>query len=120
MQKISILVIFLALILWLSCTRDVAPEITCDGVASYDKNIKMLIETTCVYSACHDGSPGVPGVFFEYEDLKPFIDNGTFEAEVTTLRTMPPPDNINADPKELTQDQLDLFICWIAEGYPIN
>lgn len=118
MQKISIFIFFLALtILGYACTRDVAPEISCEGVATYDLNIRMIIETNCSYPQCHDGSIS-QGVYLNFEGLQTDIDNGKFENEVITSSTMPPP--YASGPTELTQEELDLIICWIAEGYPEN
>ena len=119
MQKISILLVFLSFVIWLSCTRDEAPEISCEGVASWDLNIKMIIQTNCVSSECHDGSTIAPGIFLEYEGIKPDLVDGSFEDEVVNSRTMPPFYAENS-PTELTQEELDLVICWIAEGYPEN
>jgi len=118
MQKISILLVFLSFMIWLSCSRDVAPEITCEGVATYELNMKMIVETNCVYSGCHDGGSGVNGVFFDYEGLKPFLDDGGFEGRVVSKQDMPP--SYATGPKELTPEELDLVVCWIAEGYPQN
>lgn len=102
----------------LSCTRDTAPEISCDGAASYESNIKAIIDTNCAYAGCHDGSLSAPGIFLDYEGLKSDIADGSFESEVVTSRTMPP--DYALGPKTLTQEELDLIICWIEEDYPEN
>jgi len=119
MQKISVFVVFLSFMIWLSCTRDEAPEISCDGVATWDLNMKMITETYCVYSGCHDGGSGVAGIFFDYDGIKPFLDNGSYEDWVVARRDMPPSYG-TPGLTELTQAELDLVICWIAEGYPEN
>jgi len=118
MQKISIYITFFTLMVFgYACTRDTAPEITCEGVATYDLNIKMIIETNCAYAECHDGSIS-QGTYLNYEGLKGDLDNGEFEARVVTSASMPP--SYADGPTELTQAELDLIICWIAEGYPEN
>ncbi len=108
----------MSLVIYASCTRDVAPEITCEGVASYDTNIKTVIETNCSYSGCHDGSPGVPGVYLDFDGIEPSLNDGTFEERVANRSDMPP--SYATGPTTLTQEELDLIICWISEGYPEN
>ncbi len=118
MQKISILTVFLVGFIILSCTRDVAPEITCEGVASWDENIQPIVETYCVYSGCHDGSPGVPGIYNNYASILPWLNDGSFDNRVVGTGDMPP--NYATGPKEITPEDLDLLICWIEEEYPEN
>lgn len=118
MKKISILAIFSVILVVFSCTRDEAPEISCEGVASWDTNIKEIIQTNCVYSECHDGSAGVPGIYFDYSGIEPWLVDGDFENRVVGLGDMPPSYADGAT--ELNQEDLDLILCWIEEGYPEN
>mgnify|MGYP000037859248 CR=1 FL=1 len=119
MQKISIIItFFIVFILVLSCTRDSAPEITCEGAASYDTNIKPIIDTNCSYSNCHDGTE--TGVFLDYAGIETYVNSnpGKFEDRVVNAADMPP--SYALGPKMLAQDELDLIICWIEEDYPEN
>ncbi len=119
MQKISIIItFFLAFAFVVSCTRDEAPEITCEGVASYDDNIKLIIDTNCAYDGCHNGGLSAPGNYIDFEGLRQYIDDGSFEQRVVNSADMPP--NYALGPKMLTQEELDLIICWIEEDYPEN
>ena len=104
MQKISILLSFLLVIgLIISCTKDVAPEITCEGAASYDMNIKAIIDTNCAYEGCHNGGLSAPGVYLDYEGVKVDLDNGKFETRVVNTQDMPP--SYALGPKTLTQEE---------------
>ena len=119
MQKISVLLSFLLVIgILFSCTRDQAPEITCEGVASYDMNIKAIIDTNCAYEGCHNNGFSAPGIYLSYEGLKTDLDNGKFESRVINIQDMPP--SYALGPTMLTQDELDLIICWMEEDYPEN
>ena len=119
MQKISVLLSFLFIIgMAYSCTRNVAPEITCNGAASYDMNIKVIIDTNCAYEGCHNGGFAAPGTYLDYDGLTSDLDNGKFETRVVNNQDMPP--SYALGPTSLTQEELDLVICWLEEGFPEN
>ena len=119
MQKISFFIFFFLIVIFqFSCTRDVAPEITCEGISSYDTNIKAIIDTNCAYEGCHNGTPSAPGVFLDYDGLVPFLVGGSFEQRVVNIGDMPP--DFALGPRMLTAEDLDLVICWIEEDFPEN
>jgi len=117
-----ILLYFLGLIFLTSCLKDktikpLNPE--CVGLnVGYAENVKPLIVQSCATNqgpgtGCHDAW------IFEYENLIKTIKNGTFENRVFNVLDMPPVINsFNIEP--LTEDEINTFKCWIADGYPDN
>ncbi|NBC09988.1 MAG: hypothetical protein GVY26_22595 [Bacteroidetes bacterium] len=110
-----------------ACTTDRLPEPmlseTCaDTVPTYEGRIKSIIETNCAYAGCHlDGT--APGVYTSYEGLLPNIESGSFRQRVIVEREDPnrgmPPDYApDGQPKDLTEEELELIECWLDSGYP--
>ncbi len=107
--SISCLLIISA-VLFVSCkkkkeeAKDTAtPVVACNGGnASYNSNIKAIINTNCV--GCH-------GQYNSYAGLKSILDNGTFARVVLTDKTMPRGNT-------LSNDNLSTIQCWKEKGYP--
>lgn len=110
------------------CTADELPEPEgcASGIATYELNIKPIIEESCAYSGCHDGNnTDSPGDFETYEGILPYLRDGTVRTRVIDLRSDPVqgmPPSIEAYPQtqkeNLTQEELDLFQCWLNNGFP--
>lgn len=105
-----------------ACTFDelIRPkEDSCNGVqASYELNIRQIIEETCAYAGCHPE-------YSDYEGLLPVLRDGSFQSRVITLRAdetlgMPPNYAPKGRPSDLSPEQLDLIRCWISSDYPEN
>ena len=121
--------IFVLLILFLSnCAADgVEPAEGCDLVeATYNTNVKDIIDQTCAYSGCHDGAGGIgPGNYNSYDRILRDLESGSFGNRVITLRDNPslgmPPDR-SVYPQSLQDSlsaiQLEIITCWLQAGFP--
>ncbi len=112
--------VFVTIIFLFSCTRDmVTPvETNCVGEVTYAIEIEEIINTSCAYSGCHDGSGAAPGDYRTYQAMKPWLTPNKFENSVLVARDMPP--NYADGPTSLTQDELDLVTCWVLNNYNEN
>lgn len=114
--------------LLITCTMDELPQpVTCPpGTATYEVNIRPLIEESCAYIGCHDGnSPTAPGDFRTYAGMAPFLRDGTLRTRVIDLRNDPvqgmPPSRAaypQSQKEELTAAEFELLQCWINNGFP--
>lgn len=110
MTKLSLYsLLTIAVLFVLACSKDKLPQtaLDCDTEVTYN-DVKPIIVQSCAYVGCHVSND--IGNFLSYEGMEPFLNNGTLEAEVLQSRTMPP--DYADGPKELTQEELDLFQCW--------
>lgn len=128
--KIPAIVLLLTLGLSLSeCSSDElpAPQPCQEGSATYDANVRKIIEESCSYPGCHDGAGGAgPGDFTSYETLAPWLDE-EFKQLVIDFRDDPllgMPPNKSAYPQtqkeQLTAAELEIMRCWIQNGFPKN
>lgn len=136
MKKTSIiftLFIIVSLAIYLpSCATDKLPEPTvgaeCDEfVATYDGDVKAIIDATCAITGCHVSGGGAPGNYETYAGLVPYANNGPngLRDRVIVLVNdpnsgMPPNWDTNPGPKDLTDEQFTIFKCWVDSGYPEN
>jgi len=101
--------ITLALFLLASCNK--SKNIECDGSnPKYNSEIKTLIDNNCM--PCH-GVNGSQDDYSTYQKIKATLDNGEFEREVLTKRTMP-------DNGSFSDSELSKIKCWIEGGYQEN
>jgi hypothetical protein len=102
-----------------ACTSDTIdpPDLdTCDTlVASYNVEVKPIIDATCAYAGCH-ASGSADGDFSDYGQLLPYLDNGSLETRVLDLGDMPP-NNVPVE-KELSEEDQQVLRCWLINGYP--
>jgi len=113
---------------WLQCTSDKAPLVdlteTCvDVEVGYELNIKPIIDNSCALGGCHVNGGDGPGVYITYENVVPFLEDGSFERTVIELKDdpnlgMPPDWSNNGAPKDLTETELQLVKCWLEKGFP--
>lgn len=118
LQKFSqIAYIFIFSVCLYSCTKDkvVIVENSCPEEVSYSVQVKQIIDETCAYVGCHDSGGNAPGDFTTYNRIQSFLNEDLFEARTIDLRDMPP--NYASGQKSLTQEQLDMLVCWIENGY---
>ncbi|MBT8234135.1 MAG: hypothetical protein HKO66_02540 [Saprospiraceae bacterium] len=93
--------------------------------ATYDDAIKGIIDNSCAYSGCHDGQTGI-GNYQNLEGLQGDIDDNDFFERVVEIREDPvkgmPPERAEelGGPAMLTDEEFQLILCWIENGYPQN
>ncbi len=114
----------------MSCTSDKLqepmPSDICDDFnATYDGDIKAIVDATCALTGCHVVGGGAPGAFETYAGLADFADNGpnglrdrVIVQREDTENGMPP--SYSAGPQDLTDEQFEIFRCWVDAGYPEN
>lgn len=95
--------------------------------ASYNTNVKAIIDNACSYSGCHSGGDAGMWVPEGSEDYTTFaglqdnINNGLFKERTLDSLNMPDPMwTPDGNPKFLTQEELDILTCWAENGYPEN
>ncbi len=100
--------------------EDTDPPVTidCDGSdPSYMTDIKPMVDATCALAGCHEAN-FLSGDFTSYDGLKAKADDGSLIERAVTEKDMPP-SNTNG-PTELTDAQIKLINCWVADGAPNN
>lgn len=111
---------------FIACNSDmVQPVEGCDViVATYDTNVKEIIDLTCAYSGCHNGGGSAPGNYSSYAGLTNVIQNGNFVSRVIDAQSnpsigMPPNKEIypNSQQDDLSPDQMEIIQCWIDSGF---
>ncbi len=113
-----------------ACSRDelIPPEACETMTPTYEGNIKDIINQTCAYSGCHDGSGGIgPGDYTSFAGLEPELLSGNFTDRVLSQRNNPSrgmPPNKSVYPESQQDDlspiQLEIIQCWIQNGFPEN
>jgi hypothetical protein len=114
-KHISTLVLT-ALVLLITACKETPPEeevLVCETEESisYQEHIYLILEESCNNSACHNtGFPA--GDFTTIEGLIEKVNDGTL-LERLDDGTMPPI-------SPLSDEQLQAFVCWIADGHLNN
>lgn len=75
---------------------------------SFSQSIKPIIEENCAISGCHNGSQ-----FPDFRVFRNIQDNASRIKDQVVTRTMP-------QDGELSQDEIDLIVCWVDDGAPNN
>ena len=107
-----------------SCVSDQLPEApeveSCPPIpVSYDVQVQTIIDRTCSYEGCHDGSGAAPGNFTSFDGIENFLTETLFERRVIDLQNMPDPDDVL--PSELlTDEEFNILRCWVEQGYLEN
>jgi hypothetical protein len=99
------------------------PETAVNVSATYDESVQAIIDGSCAYTPCHNGSPGVPGDYSNFDGLTQDIVEGNFFRRVVEIRDDPNqgmPPNRGDGPQDLTEEEFQLILCWIENGYPEN
>lgn len=98
------------------------PESCMDSIPTFEGSIQGIIGNSCAYSGCHlDGS--APGVYTSYSGLVRAVESGRFKEKVIGLRGdpnlgMPPRYAPDGRPRELSQTEYELILCWLENNYP--
>lgn len=114
-----LLLAFSAASLFVACDDD-GP----DFCATYEDDIKPIVDVSCAYAGCHAGDQASEFVtpaskdYTNYEGLLITLQNGSFGTRVLDSLDMPPFYTPDGNPKELSEDQKELIACWIEEGFP--
>jgi len=106
-----------------ACKKDTALpfniDADCESLAvSYQDDIVPLIQQSCATNqgpgtGCHDAW------IFEYDNVLLKVNDGTIQNRVIGLKDMPPEVN-SFSIAPLTQDEINLFGCWIIDGAQNN
>ncbi len=121
LELLFVLIMAFALGLTVACSDDDNDEPDpCDSHnATYEGDVKALIDNTCAFSGCHDGSgvniaiPAAAADFTTYAGLSASLTGGSFEDRVLVQKNMPP------DPTfALSDEQIEMLTCWKDAGYP--
>jgi hypothetical protein len=115
MQRFHFILLFASIIV-ISCSEDKLDPNTdaCTEEISYSQEIRSIINTTCAYVGCHDGS-GAPGDYTTYLAMQPVLSDSDFMRRVIESQDMPPSYSIG--PTSLSQEDLILMRCWILGGF---
>lgn len=115
MRKFYVISFIITTILWLSCANDsfIQEVLECNQVVTYE-TLLPVIETNCSYSGCHDGITQPD--YNAYDGIQP--DFGEMMSRVIDRKDMPP--SYAEGPKEMTPEELNMFNCWIEQGFPEN
>lgn len=106
-----------------ACSKDDDPDTDpepglCETLdVKYSVDIVPIMTATCAIEGCHVGDFPT-GDYTIYEEIKQRVDGGTFEARVVTEKDMPP--TYTTGPESLTDEQLEIIECWLADGAPNN
>ena len=89
-------------------------EPDCNPEINFNNTIQAIVNNSCALPGCHVSGGNAPGVFTSYEGMLGQLDNGQVEDEVIVQRDMP------RAPGVLTEEEFDLFKCWLEAGHPEN
>ncbi len=119
MKLVSAFIVIVFLIAVSSCTRDkiTEEESECSEAVTYESDIEAILNNTCAYTGCHAG--GAPGNFASYAGVSDYIEGDEIERRVLVQRNMPP-NYATQGPTSLTEEEIELFKCWVEAGYPEN
>ncbi len=114
-----------SLIAFSQCSSDIlpepmTPEICQTITVTYDDQIKDLIANSCAYGgACH---PAIAPSLIDYDNVKQFeskIRSRVIDMKDDPINGMPPSSLVpDGQPLQLTDEELNLFICWLEAGAP--
>lgn len=76
---------------------------------SFERDLKPITEKACT-GYCHSSF----GHFTNYINLKEVVDNGVLKEKLIVSREMP------LYPQSITEEEREMFACWIEAGGPDN
>ena len=121
---IKISIVLMVGLLAYSCGDDDTVVDPCDAItATYNGDVKAIINNSCAYFGCHNGSNGnIPESARDYTTfagMAASVADGSFNTRVLEVQNMPNPDITPDDkPQELTAAQLVIIQCWHDAEYP--
>ncbi len=94
-----------------SCTSD--PMDGSDNVPTYDSDIRNITYNYCI--TCHSGlAPSANLDLNSYQNVRQSTENGNLLNRINDNNNPMPPSGL------LTDEQIQLFEDWAANGYPEN
>ncbi len=117
--------VFTVLVLALAFSACDKDDTSCS--ATYENEVKPIIEKSCAYSGCHSGADA--GMFVSdiskdyttYEGMMENLNNGSFTTRTLTNLDMPPAAFVPVgNPTELTAEEIQILTCWKDNGFPKN
>lgn len=123
-QVVNIAALVALALLLASCTKneiEVLPIPPCEGgktEVSYTDHIAPLIKAKCSTgqgpgTGCHDSW------ILTYDGVKGAADNGSLIRTTVIDKTMPKiPNNFGIE--DITDEEINLLICWVENGSPNN
>ena len=115
-NKFLFLVVFGALLLVTSCSKDDDPvNSNCSGLTpTYTADIKPIISSNCL--SCHNGTQSESGIDLStYSGVKSMADAGRLLGALHHQNGFTP---MPKDAPQLSSDKLQLFDCWVQNGTP--
>ena len=112
--------VFVALIVN-ACDKD---DDSMDCMATYDADVKAIIDRSCAYSGCHSGTDAgmfvsdISKDYTSYEGMRETLFNGAFVTRSLDSLNMPPFYAPDGNPKELTASEQEILRCWAENGFP--
>ncbi len=119
MKKIRIIqILFLAVGLF--CYASCGDDEPCDAhIATYDGDVKAIINNSCTTSNCHSGADGNPNLeadaidFTNFAGMDRVLSDSAFIKQVLIEKTMPVGSPLEAE-------QIEILTCWKDAGFPEN
>jgi len=126
MKKFLPFLLLASIVFVASCGKD--ENDPCDDLnATYNGAVKAIIDNTCAYSGCHDGTGNNTYIsassndYTSYAGMEASLNSGAFNMRALVTKDMPPAAFVPAgSPTELTAEQLEILNCWKDAGYPEN
>lgn len=92
------------------------PETFCDSLnVSYNIDVKPLALANCATPGCHEPNGGAPGDFTTYAALSGASNAVADRIQLPTTNSLHMPQG-----GVLSQDELNIFLCWIENGAQNN
>lgn len=117
-KSFAVLIFGLSVLFYFSCSKESgSSDIDCTGiVASYDANIKLILNTTCNQAGCHAASNPAGGLDLStYTKAKNEALNGNLICSIEHgSGCTPMPDGA----AKLDVNTIKLFKCWVQNGAP--
>jgi len=121
----------LFLFAFFSCINDKLPQPEtpsfCNDIeASYNTNVKDIVDGSCAYSGCHDGAGGIGvGNYTSYNGMLNVLESGLLRDRVLGQKDnpangMPPDQSVYPESQKdnLTEEELQIIECWLDSGFP--
>ena len=95
-----------------SCNDDETAGGDCNNPEpSFSADIRPIIDNACALSGCHVAG-FANGDYTTFDGVKENVDDGSMRIQVVVTMDMPLANGIGPD--ELTQEEIDLFDCWLS------
>lgn len=123
MKHLILIVLVVAFIF--SCSKKRDKDSCGDFDATYDGEVKGIIERACNGRICHVGPKGFELgnilIWFDtYENMLYYLENGRLEKSLfddEAIKKMPP---LWAEERQLSEVETQILKCWLDNGYPEN